>query len=144
MWDSTEPRYRLNNGHLEWISRLTLNQMMHFLNCILYFTFECLTNLNYLKKINRLFFESILLPRGLTRPTLRRPLLQGIILWVPNCLVGPPKCEKWLSENINLIEIAWLPWQPIMQFSRMGMYLQNYCTHILAATYPRLLNLVLN
>ena len=53
--------------------------------------------------------------------------------------------QKIVPPRINLFglcENAWLPWQPSMQFSRVGcIYKIN---HILAATYHRLLNLVPN
>ena len=45
-----------------------------------------------------------------------------------------------ITVKINTFEsckIAWFPWQPIMQFLRMGAYLQN--THIKADTHPRIL-----
>ena len=49
----------------------------------------------------------------------------------------PPKINLF-----GLCENAWLPWQPSMQFSRMGCIFK--INHILDATYHRLLNLVPN
>ena len=53
--------------------------------------------------------------------------------------------KKKVSPKINLFglcENAWLPWQSLMLFLRMRVYLK--INQILAVTYHRLLNLVPN
>ena len=60
---------------------------------------------------------------------------QDNILWVQNCSVGPPTCET--ISPFQACKIEWFPRQPIMQFLRMGTYLQN--VHISAVTHPRML-----
>ena len=47
--------------------------------------------------------------------------------WVPNCTLGPPKARNItvLKTMFGLCENASFPWQSIMSFPRMGMYLQN-------------------
>ena len=86
-----------------------------------------------------IYFDLLCIPRTIFHRCQTVP-------WDPlNAERMPPPLKKNEKKKKKIVwpyENAWLPWQPVMQFSRTG------CTykinHILAASYHRILNVVPN